>query len=116
MGDGRFKKGFDVRRKPPAKLIHGMTIAELAQCHSHEAVNLLVCVLNNLEINGEPRTDGKKYPTASRVNAATKILEYAHGKPETLIKIQEHNRQSAQSLSHVTTDRLIELIEEVKTG
>ena len=113
VGDGKFQKGFDSRRgKRRVELIHGMSIAELAQLHSHDAVNLLVCVCNNVEITGEPRSDGKKYPTASRVAAATKILEYAHGKPESLIKIQQHNAQGQQSLSHLTTDRLIELIEQ----
>ena len=110
--DTRFKPGFDARRgKKRVEVIHGMSISELAQQYSHEAVNLLRCITSNLEINGEPRTDNKKYPTASRVAAATKLLEYAHGKPDSMIKIQAVTPHGRAELANMTTSQLLTIIE-----
>lgn len=111
--DTRFKPGFDARRgKQRVEVIGGMSVAELAQSHSHAAMHLLHCVTANLDTNGEPRTDGKKYPTASRVRSAELILAYAVGKPESMIKLQSAIPQGSAQLVNLSTDQLLTLIQE----
>ena len=114
MGNGQFEKGFDSRRatgKAKVAIAQGMTLAEIAQLHTKEAINMLASFVNNTELTGEPRTDGKRFPTSSRVRSAEILLSYAHGKPETIIKLQEINRNQRESLAHVTTERLIQLVD-----
>ena len=111
MGNGQFEKGFDSRRGRKKVLFRGMTISEMAQLHTPDAINMLAALVNNTELNGDARTDGKKYPTSSRVAAANTLLSYGHGKPETMIKIQELVANDTQSLTHIPTDRLVQLID-----
>ena len=114
-GKGQFKKGFDSRRqggKKRVEIVRGMSLAEIAQLHTKEAIDMLAAFVTNTEMNGDERTDGKKYPTAARVRSAEILLAYGHGKPETIIKLQDISRNQQESLSHVTTERLIQLVDE----
>ena len=113
-GKGQFKKGFDPRRqggKKRVEIARGMSLAEIAQMHTKEALDMLASFVNNTELDGEPRTDGKRFPTSSRVRSAEILLAYGHGRPETILKVQEISRNSQQSLSHLTTERLIQLVD-----
>lgn len=112
MGGQPFKKGYDSRRgKQRIEIAQGMSLSEIAQLHSKEAIDMLASFVNNTELDGTERTDGKKYPSAARVRSCEIILAYAHGKPETIVKLQEISRNQAQSLSHVPTERLLDIIE-----
>ena len=113
---GQFKKGFDPRRgKQRVEVLRGLSLSELAQLHTPDAVNMLASIVNNTELDGEPRKDGKRFPTSSRVRSAEILLAYAHGKPETMIKVQQIERNSKESLSHLTTERLLQLVDNTDT-
>ena len=116
MGNsGQFGKGPDSRRgtgKKRVTIAHGMSLAEIAQLHTKEALDMLASFVNNTEMNGDPRSDGKRFPTASRVRSAELLLAYGHGRPETILKVQEISRNQQQSLSHLTTERLIQLVDQ----
>ena len=117
-GKGQFQKGHDSRRSNGRKRIEvarGMSLAEIAQLHTKDALDMLASFVNNTELNGDARTDGKRFPTSSRVRSAEILLAYGHGKPETMIKVQQIGRQQQQNLAHLTTERLIQLVDEHET-
>ena len=107
----QFKSGYDPRRKARSKdpvVAHGMTMPELCQQWTEASVQLLGQIVTNTDDQGEPCN--KPYASASRIKAAIALLDRAHGKPESVLKLAEMP-SSNQGVTHLPTSQLISMIQ-----
>lgn len=112
---GPFKAGYDPRRssggRQRVEVWHGQTIAELAQLHTHECINVLACVIAGLD--PENPEEPKQWTQASILRSVELLLSYGHGKPVDQIKLQEVGRViGGASLENLSTDQLIGMLDQ----
>lgn len=111
QGEVGFQKGFDANRftggKQKVIVAHGMTMAELCQIHTSDSVNLLASIVNNTDLDGNPRD--RSYSSSVRVKAAIALLDRGHGKPETVLKFNDISRAQG-AVEQLSTNKLLELV------
>ena len=81
---------------------------ELCQQWTEASVQLLGQIVTNTNHDGEPMA--KSYASASRIKAAIALLDRAHGKPESVLKLAEMP-SSTQGVTHLPTAQLIDMIQ-----
>ena len=107
---GSFQKGYDPRRgRKKVEVYKGMTINELAQLHSNEAIHVLSCIMKCRD--PENPDEPKPYKSASVLKSIEILLSYAHGKPVDQIKILE-TAAHTQGITALTTNQLLTIIKQ----
>ena len=75
--------------------------------HTADSVNLLASIVNNTDLDGEPRS--KAYSSSVRVKAAIALLDRGHGKPESVLKFNDISKGMG-AIEQLSTPKLLELV------
>ena len=119
MGEsGPFKAGYDSRRggggRQRVEVYRGMSIAELAQMHTNDAINVLADVMNGLDT--EDHETPVKHPINQRIRCIEILLNYGHGKPVDTLKFEQIGRTIDSGVEHVSTAELLTLLKQSKAN
>ena len=113
-----FKKGHDPNRyskenRHSQAIINGYSLGELARGYGRECIELLGCIVQGVNENGE---EDKKISYNHRLKACSIILDRGFGKPLDMLTVQDHearnrNRTIDQSTSTSDLELMINQLE-----